>query len=327
MDANTTMKLTQQIRVVNALTNIIDIMAESGQLEEFDRNVVSLRRGLKEAHDSFQRLIMGQEHPEALAARQVGAETLRKLGYAEAPTTDIANGEDEGIPIPLDITGRTIGEMHPFIPMTVPFVPFTDGEENTGRMHINPVPLSFARQHAAEMAAMEPLFEDDGPISVDASKMVPGQHRLAAFMRGLDAARRGVEKPDLGEITERFSMPDGYPKEADMQHIQPTPFIPIKEFSAPSPSDPDWNSPEDAVYDKGPTVPGSYTISKAAWNAMRPMVNGLDEPADNAPVDYRPNHQGDILYGDVAGLHEAPCTRCESDGHATCQHQDGKEDI
>lgn len=267
MDANTTMKLTQQIRVVNALTNIIDLMASGGELEEFDRNVVSLRRGLQEAHDSFQRLILGQEHPEALAARQVGAETLRKLGYTEEATT---KGEDEEIRIPLTPV-QSLGRAHAFIPMKTPF---TDGEEDTGRMHINSVPLAFARQYAAEMAAMEPPFEDDETISVDASKMVSGQHRLAALAQGMKA----TEKPDLGEITERFSVADGYPKEADMQHIEPTPFIPI-------------------------------------------------DPADTDPVDFCQNCQHDILYGDVAGLHEAPCTRCGSDGHATCQHQDGKEDI
>jgi hypothetical protein len=55
---------------------------EDSELDQHDRNVRDVLSGLRTAHESLKRLVSGEEHPEAAAARQAGAEALVKLGYA-----------------------------------------------------------------------------------------------------------------------------------------------------------------------------------------------------------------------------------------------------
>lgn len=83
MPRGTNAELRRHIRHIGFAILDLTFMGERGQLDEFDRNVTSALSSLKEARDSVQRLIAGEEHPDAIAARQAGAETLRKLGYAE----------------------------------------------------------------------------------------------------------------------------------------------------------------------------------------------------------------------------------------------------
>jgi hypothetical protein len=120
------------------------------------------------------------------------------------------------------------------------------------------------------------------------------------------------EKPDLGEITQRFSEPGSYEVSREVWNsMQPTP---------PAPDDPDWNSPEDSAYDRPDGWP-----KEADMQYIHPTPLITVEALNSEPVGYCPNHQGDILFGEPSEMHEAPCVvgDCESDGHSTCQHKGG----